>query len=164
MKRATPENRRLAELIDTLDQLDDDALKNVREQAAAVAVGSSKDQPGAELKLEAAEFLTSRRRLRPLSSSSNASATERRLYVRSLIQEGLTDPTLRKQTEGSFKKALASFTHTNEIAADIAFFEKQAEQFGKEFKSQARQTANRLLSDSLKSMNKVLSSYGLPAT
>ncbi len=164
MKRATPENRRLAELIDTLDQLDDAALKNVREQAAAVAVGSSKDQAGAELKLEAAEFLTSRRRLRPLSSSSDASATERRLYVRSLIQEGLTDPTLRKQTGGSFKKALASFTHTGAIAADIAFFEKQAEEFGKEFKSQARQTANHLLSDSLKSMTKVLSSYGLPAT
>ena len=44
MKRATPENRRLAELIDQLDrldELDDAALREVREQAAADAVAPS---------------------------------------------------------------------------------------------------------------------------
>lgn len=76
MKRATPENRRLAELIDTLDQLDDAALRTVREQAAAGAVSpGGKDQAGSELKLEAAEFLASRRRFAPLSLKSTSSAT-----------------------------------------------------------------------------------------
>ena len=164
MKRATPENRRLAELIDTLDKLDDAALRKAREEAAAAAVspGGGKDQPGQELRLEAAEFLASRRRIAPLSLKSESSATARRLYVRTLIQEGLTDPKLKQQTGGSFKKALASFTHTKEVEPDIEFFEKQAETFGKEFTSQARLTADRMLDDSLKAMGRVLRSYGLP--
>jgi hypothetical protein len=164
LKRATPENRQLAELIDTLDTLDDAGLRKVREQTAfaAVAPGGGKEQPAQELKLEALEFLAARRRIAPLSLKSTSSATARRLHVRTLIQEGLTDPKLKAQTGGSFEKALGAFTHTKEIEPDIAFFEKQAESFGKEFKAQARLTADRMLDGSLKAMGGLLASYGLP--
>jgi hypothetical protein len=166
LKRATPENRGIAELIDTLDTLDDAALRKVREQAAAAAVapGGGKEQPAQELKLEALEFLAARRRIAPLSQKSNSSPTARRLYVRTLIQEGISDPTLKKQTGGSFKKSLAAFTHTKEIETDVEFFEKQYEDFGKEFTRQARATALKMLDGSLNAMGSLLASYGLPGS
>ena len=106
MKRATPENRRLAEIIDTLDQLDDAALRKVREAAAVAALGpAGPDQTSQELKLEAAEFLADRRRIAPLSLKSEDSVTARRLFVRTGIQEGLSGPKRKGQTGGSFKKA-----------------------------------------------------------
>jgi hypothetical protein len=178
MKRATPENRRLADLIDTLDQLDDAALRRVRESTAlATAAGGRPDAAaGQELKLEATEFLAQRRRIAPLSLKSEDSPTARRLFVRTSIQDGITKG-------GSFKKALSAFRHAqldhmkgdafersaasfkraSELEPDIKFYEQQAESFGRDFTRQARMNATRLLDGSLKAMGEVLSSYGIPA-
>lgn len=165
LKRATPENRKLAELIDNLDKLGNAELLKRRGEAAAGALKRGSDQAAQQQTLDAVEYLAHRRRLGPLWVDPSGVA-DRRLKVRSLIEEGLTKHKAR--TGGSFRKALDDFTHTKEIESDIEFFEDEAKRFGKEFTRQARANADRMLDGSLNAMCDpdprvgVLASYGIP--
>ena len=78
------------------------------------------------------------------------------------IEKGLSKE-LRSRTGGSFKRALADFTHTRDIEADIEWFEREAQKFRKEFASQARENARKVLDASLEAIGGVLTSYGVPA-
>ena len=167
LKRATPANRKVAELIDNLEKLSDADLLKARGEAAqgAVRPGYPSGQEQQQEKLNAIEFLVHRRRLGPLKISDDASLRDplqRRLYVRMLIEQGLSKQ-LKSRTGGSFKKALADFTHTKEIEPDIEWFERDAKIFRKEFTNQARDNARKVLDASLEAMGGVLTSYGLQA-
>jgi hypothetical protein len=167
LKRATPANRKVAELIDDLEKLSTADLLKARGEAAqgAVRPGYPSGQEQQQAKLNAIEFLVHRRGLGPLTISDDASRsdpTQRRLYVRMLIEQGLSKQ-FKARTGGSFKKALADFTHTKEIESDIEWFERDARIFRKEFTNQARENARKMLDASLEAMGGVLTSYGLQA-
>ena len=157
---ATPENLQLAQVIDELDKLSDAELYKRRDEAVVGATRDGGDDQDRHIRtLEAIEFLASRRGLDALKPNwdqvSRRKPIPRRLNVRVLIEEGVRE-------KGSFKQALAAFTHTNEIEPDIRFFEAEAERFKRQFRGQARLTADRMLEESLQAISKVLSSYGLP--
>ena len=165
VKRATPENRRLAEEIDALDNLSDDRLVTARDVAAAGAVGPASDEQRRQLqKLEAIELQVRRRsaagaRFAPLAPNygfhSRGNATPRRLDVRAQIEKGVRET-------GSFGKALKLYTRTKEVEGDYAFFEQEAARFEKEFERQAGMNAKRMLQGSWDGIKQVLASYGLP--
>ena len=155
---ATPENLQLAQVIDELDKLSDAELYKRRDEAVVGATRDGGDDQDRHIRtLEAIEFLASRRGLDALKPNwdqvSRRKPIPRRLNVRVLIEEGVRE-------KGSFKQALAAFTHTNEIEPDIRFFEAEAERFKRQFRGQARLTADRMLEESLQAISKVLSSYG----
>jgi hypothetical protein len=164
LKRATPENRDVAAVIDAMEKLSDEDLRKARGAAAqgAVAPGYPSGQGLEQTKLDAIEFLFRRRGLERLNVPYSRDPTQRRLYVRTLIEDDLADQ--RKAGKlGSFDKAMERFAHPAGIEDDIAFFERYAKGFRKEFLNQARETARKMLNQSLQQLGNVLSSYGLPA-
>jgi hypothetical protein len=165
--RATRGNLDTARLIDKLDQLSDDDLFKARwtTAKAAVAPGYPSGQKQEQARLEAIEYVAAHRRLGPLKTTDAAArsdSTQRRLYVRMLIEEGLSKK-YKARTGGSFKQALADFTHTKDIESDIEWFEREAKDFRKRFYNEARENARKMLDSSLTALGDVLTSYGLQA-
>jgi hypothetical protein len=162
MDMATPENRKLAEEIDELDKLDDAALVKRRWEVALKATGPADDEQKRLLQtLRALEFVASRRRPRIAPMKPNWDPYVRgrrdwhRLNVRSEVEEGV------RQT-GSLKKALKPIPAIPENELDIESIKDEAMHFKKEFRAQARLTADRMLRGSLTGMVEVIRSYGLP--
>jgi hypothetical protein len=163
--RATRANLDTARLIDKLDQLSDAELEKARWNTAkaAVAPGYPSGQKQEQDRLEAIEYVAAHRRLGALKTTDAAAksdATQRRLYVRMLIEEGLSKK-YKARTGGSFKAALADFTHTSEIKGDIEWFEREAKDFRKRFYNEARENARKMLDSSLTALGDVLTTYGL---
>ena len=157
---ATPENLQLAQVIDELDKLSDDKLYERRD---AAVVGATKDggegQEGHIRTLQAIEFLASRRGLDALKPNwdrvSRTRPVARRLNVRVLLEQAVRE-------KGSFKKAVEAYPDKGDAEADFRFFEAEAERFKRQFRGQARLTADRMLEESLQAIARVLSSYGIP--
>lgn len=157
---ATPENLQLAQVIDELDKLSDDKLYKRRDEAVVGATkDGGEDQERHIRTLQAIEFLASRRGLDALKPNwdqvSRTKPIPRRLNVRVLLEEAVRE-------KGSFKKAVEAYPDKGDAEADYRFFEAEAERFKRQFRSQARLTANRMLEESLQAIAKVLSSYGIP--
>jgi len=159
VKRATPENRKLAELIDTVEQLTDSKLLERRDALGpkTVGLGGTDAEAAAAAELAAIEFIARRRGLSPARehySAYDKSVTTRRLNVRALIEKGVRET-------GSFERALAMITYRHGIESDIEFFEAEAKRFGAEFTSQARANSERMLGGSLDTIYRALESYGM---
>ena len=156
---ATPENRELAQQIDELDKLDDEALYARRDEAVAGATRAGADRDTQVRTLEAIEFLASRRGLDALKPNwdriSRNKPVPRRVNVRALLEDAVRE-------KGSFKNAVDAYPDKGEAADDFRFFEADAERFKREFRSQARVTAGRMIEESLQAIAKLLSSYGIP--
>jgi hypothetical protein len=161
-ERATPENRAIAGAIDTVDTLDDTALKGQRAQAAKQVAGSEgAAHVEAQQKLDAIEYVAGNRQLAAPKLNWDQyqyikdDRTKRRQFVRALVEERVRDM-------GSFKDALMSVENPNsEIQADLAVIQADASQFATEFRGQAWINAERMLSGSLQAISHVLQSYGI---
>jgi hypothetical protein len=157
---ATPENLQLAQMIDELDKLSDDKLYKRRDEAVVGATkDGGEDQERHIRTLQAIEFLASRRGLDALKPNwdriSRTKPIPRRLNVRALLEAAVRE-------KGSFKKAVEAFPDKGDAAADYRFFEAEAERFKRQFRGQARVTADRMLEESLQAIAKLLTSYGIP--
>ena len=157
---ATPENLQLAQVIDKLDRLSDDALYQRREEAVAGAAKESGEaREGHVRTLHAIEYLASQRGLDALKPNwdtiTRTKPVPRRINVRVLLEEAVRE-------KGSFKKAVEAYPDKGDAAADYRFFEAEAEGFKRQFRGQARLTADRMLEESLQAIATVLSSYGIP--
>src|SRR4051812_44363712 len=163
-ERATPENRKLAEEIDTVAQLPDAKLSEQR----AVAANQTGRTSGAEHEkavqsLDAIEYVASMRRLGPRKldwknyDSVRHDAGKRRAFVRGAVEEGVRET-------GSFEAATAGMRDRGgkELDGDLWLLEQDAKTFATEFRGQARINAERMMRGSLHAIADVLGSYGLP--
>jgi hypothetical protein len=154
--QATPENRQLAAMIDSLESLTNDELTKRREVVIVAAVGPVDEaQSKSRQMLEAIEFMATRREANTLEPNyERKDPVSRRLNIRALLEEGV-------RATGSFKAAMARYTHTPEVKSDYEYFQADADRFKSEFRSQARLTGSRMLESSLLAIRDVLLSYGL---
>jgi hypothetical protein len=159
-EQATPENRRRAEAMDRLERLTNQELVDYRARIAAQSAGPKSDeQDRAARTLEDIEGVAAQRDVAPLKPDWNVysrrSPVVRRLNVRALIEEEI-------RSTGSFETALKRFSYGRDaIESDLDFFKAEAERFRREFRSQARRTADRMLDGSQIGLRDVLRSYGL---
>src|SRR3954466_14126472 len=162
--RATPENRKLAEEIDSVAQLPDAKLSEQR----AVAANQTGRTSGAEHEkavqsLDAIEYVASMRRLGPRKLDwknydyVRHDAGKRRAFVRGAVEEGVRET-------GSFEAATAGMRDRGgkELDGDLWLLEQDAKTFATEFRGQARINAERMMRGSLHAIADVLGSYGLP--
>ena len=174
--RATPENRQLAAEIDTLDALGDDVLVTRRWQVTyklPFAIGDEE----ARLKrtLQALEYVLDQRarqaryegdkareaRVGPVTPDwqqwryVSGDAEKRAAWVRWLLEQ-------RVRETGSFKAALAAMATTSGVEDEVDALRREAGRFGDEFERQAQINAERVISGSLRVVDDMLTSYGVP--
>ena len=174
--RATPENRQLAAEIDTLDALGDDVLVTRRWQVTyklPFAIGDEE----ARLKrtLQALEYVLDQRarqaryegdkareaRVGPVTPDwqqwryVSGDPEKRAAWVRWLLEQ-------RVRETGSFKAALAAMATTSGVEDEVDALRREAGRFGDEFERQAQINAERVISGSLRVVDDMLTSYGVP--
>src|SRR3954468_6897182 len=163
-ERATPENRKLAEEIDTVAQLPDAKLSEQR----AVTANQTGRTSGAEHEkavqsLDALEYVASMRRVDPRKLNwknydyVRHDAGKRRAFVRGAVEQGVRET-------GSFEAATAGMRERGgkELDSDLWLLEQDAKTFAAEFRGQARINAERMMRGSMHAIADVLGSYGLP--
>jgi hypothetical protein len=162
LERATPENRGMAEEIDSVERLPDPVIVQRRTQAtqrAAATTGPEHEQ--AQRALEALEYVASTRRLPPPQLDWKQydyikhDPAKRRVYVRGEVEARVRDG-------GSFEAALEGFPDAKQVQDDLEPIRADAKQFAADFTGQARINADRMLDGSLTAIAHVLHSYGLP--
>ena len=157
--QTTVENRTLAGDVDQFDQLSDADLARLRDAMALKAsVWNDHSHAEYERKLEALEFLAGRRGVASLDWPAHWDArydnpAQRRRNVRVALEKGV------RQT-GSLKKSIAGMASHAGVENDIASFQREADEFGNEFTSQAKQVALKMLQRSRVEVIDVLESYG----
>jgi len=162
--RATPENRHLAEEIDTVAELPDAQLQE-RRAVASNQVGRTNgaEHEKAVQSLDAIEYVASMRRIGPRKLDwknyeyVRHDAGKRRAYLRGIVEEGVRE-------SGSFEATVKNVPRSGgkELEADIELLQQDADKFAAEFRGQARVNAERMLRGSLHAIAGVLGSYGLP--
>ena len=166
MKRATPENRRLAELIDTLDQLDDAALKQRARTGGGRRSRARRQGPG-RVRAETRSGRVpppaagSAAELEVHDASATGAATLRAIAhprgtYRSKLKQQTGGPSRRRWRRSPIRRRSRRTSRSSRSRPRLSAEELQDP-------GEADRPTD-LLSDSLKSMARVLSSYGLPAT
>src|SRR5690349_3417469 len=145
--RATPENRHLAEEIDTVAELPNAQLEE-RRAVASNQVGrtSGAEHEKAVQSLDAIEYVAGMRRLGPRKLDwknyeyIRHDAGKRRAYLRGIVEEGVRE-------SGSFQATVKNIPRTGgkELESDIWLLEQDAEAFAAQFRGQARINAERML-------------------
>lgn len=174
--RATPENRELAAEIDALDALGDDELITRRREVTGklpFAIGTESER--LTRTQQALEYVLDQRARQARYEGAKARADsvgppvpdwKRWPYVRNdpakrfAMVRAFVEGLVREQ--GSFDDAIDSITETSEIEAELAALRREAKQFAGEFAIQAQRNAERLIDGSLKAVDEVLTSYGVP--
>lgn len=158
-------NRRLGQEIDELDRLSNAELLERRSLVTLQASYLRDDRHSQyEQTFEAIEFLANSRGLAPLDWDSrwNVPANDEhrrdragwRLNLRTVIERGVRET-------GSLKASIEGMMHGKASEDDIAFFEKEADEFGKAFTRQAKDNALQMLLQSDIEIKRVAESYGL---
>lgn len=158
--QTTAANRPLGTDIDTLEKLSNDELSKKYEEMAIKAAKFADDKHADyERQLEAVEFLAAQRGVKPLAFENNdyGDRAIRRRDVRVVIEAGIRDT-------GSLKKSIDTMNVTNDIKDDVDFIEREADAWGREFTSQAREIAQKMLAQSISQILDVLVSYGLKSS
>jgi hypothetical protein len=159
VKQTTTQNKGIASEIDMFELLTDEQLRNKREEFALKASTPADDKHAQyETTLQAIEFVAASRSLGPLQfqnkTYTGAVSAGRRRNVRTVIEEGI------RQT-GSLKKSISGMTVTSDVKDDVEFFEREAEQFAKDFQPQALEMAKKMLAASVDHILDVIEDYGL---
>lgn len=156
-EQTTAANRPLGTEIDALEKLTDDELRKKYEEIAIKAARFYDDKHADyERQLEAVEFLASQRGVKPLAFENDQYGDRaiRRRNVRVVIEAGIRET-------GSLEKSIDTMNVTNDVRDDVEFIEREADAWGREFTSQAREIAQKMLAQSISQILDVLASYGL---
>jgi hypothetical protein len=156
-ERATIPNRRLAALIDEIDQLGSaEVVERRRSEVLEAEAVSGPAAAAHQLALEAAEYVAGHRGLKPLEPYYTIDTpTNRRRNLRVALEQGVRE-------RHSFKTAFAQLMDSPASDDARRFFEHEEQAFRTEFSRQAKATALAMLDASQLEMERVLSSYGLP--
>jgi hypothetical protein len=158
-QQTTAANREMGKQIDELQSLTDAQLLERREGFALKAGKWFDDLHGEyESTLEAAEFEAERRGLAPLAYRSSTNINDHHAAQRRNVRAALQD---RVRANGSLKDSIAELREFTGLDADLDFLEKEATQFGHDFRGQAHDVADGMLVRSQNDLLDTLQRYGV---